>query len=279
MENQYMEHNMSNISLPAWVQQEENYRPSADRDFFISRSLLRLMGVLFRIRRQVRNGQARTGTAAGRLLAAILVILLLVSARTAVFLLVVLAAELVLLCLLPAMTARVVLRNGLAGMFFSALVVLPALFLGPAPAVVLIPAKTFLTVGCLSMLTESLPWHTLTACLRYFHIPALFIQILDVTLKYIVLLGEISIQMLYALKLRSVGRNPSKRQAFSGVLGATFLRSREMSQDMYEAMLCRGFTGEYPVSSGTAWRLADLWLLPAVGALALFYFYAEGVFL
>ncbi len=129
------------------------------------------------------------------------------------------------------------------------------------------------------MLTEALPWHTLTACLRHFHIPALFIQILDITLKYIVLLGEISLQMLYALKLRSVGRMPSSRKAFSGVLGATFLKSREMSQDMYEAMVCRGFTGDYPAIAGQDWKFVDFWLLLVAGFLLVSYFYVEGVFL
>jgi len=270
---------MAAIELPQWAKEEECYKPSSDRDFFISRSLLRLMGILFRIRKQADYDTFTKETAAGQLLFVFVVILLVVGARTGVFLLTVLAGELVLLCRMSGEAIRVILRNAAAAMFFSALILLPALWIGRAPAVVLIPAKTFLTVVCLSLVTEKLPWHTLTASLRVFCLPQLFIQILDITLKYIMLLGEVSLQMLSALKLRSVGRNPEKKQAFSGVLGVTFLKSRELSQAMYEAMVCRGFTGEYPVRRQQCFHWKDgLLLLTAIGCIV-FYFYVEGAFL
>ena len=34
------------MKLPEWVQREETYNPGRDRDYFISRSLLRLVSVL-----------------------------------------------------------------------------------------------------------------------------------------------------------------------------------------------------------------------------------------
>ena len=37
----------------------------------------------------------------------------------------------------------------------------------------------------------------------------------------------------------------TKGRALSGVLGVTFLKSREMADEMYGAMACRGFEGEY----------------------------------
>ena len=166
---------MAELNLPAWVRQEEDYRPSSDRDFFISRSLLRLMSILFSIRKQAALQTTYRGLAAGRLVFVFVVVLLVVNTRLGAFLLTVLAGELVLLCFLPAMTVRIILRNALAGMIFSALLLLPALFFSKAPAAVLIPMKTFLTVACLSLLTESVSWHTLTASLRVFHVPAIFI--------------------------------------------------------------------------------------------------------
>lgn len=270
---------MAELKLPEWAMREENYKPSGDRDFFISRSLLRLMGVLLHIRRQAKNVMNYKGLAAGRLLFVFIVVLLTVGTRMGAFLLLVLTGELVLLCFMPGSTILRILRNALLAMLFSALVLLPALFLGSAPAIVLIPLKTFLTVTCLSILNESLPWHVLTASLRVFHVPQIFIQILDITLKYIVLLGEISLEMLYALKLRSVGRNPMKKQAFSGVLGVTFLKSREMSEEMYRAMVCRCFTGDYPVFFRKRWQAQDALLLVSASVLVLVYSYIEGAFL
>jgi len=66
-----------------------------------------------------------------------------------------------------------------------------------------------------------------------------------ITLKYISILGEICVDILRAVSLRSVGKNPDKAKSFSGVLGITFLKSSEMAEEMYASMCCRGFTGEY----------------------------------
>ena len=81
--------------------------------------------------------------------------------------------------------------------------------------------------------------------MRTFRIPSLFIFTLDITLKYISVLGEICVDILTSVGLRSVGKNPDKAKSFSGILGITFLKSSEMAEEMYAAMCCRGFTGEY----------------------------------
>ena len=268
---------MTEIELPAWASKKENYAPDSDRDFFLSRSLLRVLATLFALRSQARQSSSRQP--AGTLLLVLSTVLLTVSAQSGAFLLCVLAGELAVLAALPTAALRRCLQNALLAAFFSGLVLLPTLLWGGSRALFLIPAKTFLTVTCLSLLSQTLPWHQLTASLRFFRLPPLIIFILDLTLKYIVLLGEVSAQLLWALKLRSVGRNPVKQQAFSGVLGTTFLRSRQLSADMYDAMRCRGFTGEYPAPPDPVWQRRDwLALLPALG-LVLLYLYLEGVLL
>jgi cobalt/nickel transport system permease protein len=88
-------------------------------------------------------------------------------------------------------------------------------------------------------------WNHITTALRKLHVPGIFIFTLDITLKYIVLLGKLIIDILTALKLRSVGKNNKKYQSIGGVMGVTFIRGTEMSREMYEAMRCRGFTDDY----------------------------------
>ena len=84
--------------------------------------------------------------------------------------------------------------------------------------------------------------------------------------------------MLYAVKLRSVGRNRQKKRAFAGIFGVAFLKSREMSEEMYQAMCCRGFTGEYRVEHHIKWRWHDfLYAILAIFLLIL-YIHIEGVF-
>lgn len=59
-------------------------------------------------------------------------------------------------------------------------------------------------------------------------------------MKYISVLGEICVDILQAVSLRSVGKNPDKAKSFSGILGITFLKSSEMAEEMYASMCCRG---------------------------------------
>ena len=39
-----------------------------------------------------------------------------------------------------------------------------------------------------------------------------------------------------------------------------FLRSREMSEEMYQAMVCRGYTGEYLVAAARGRHRGGFWL-------------------
>ena len=72
---------------------------------------------------------------------------------------------------------------------------------------------------------------------------------MDITLKYIVLLGNLITDLLTSLQLRSVGKNNKKYSSIGGVMGVTFVRGTEMNRQMYEAMQCRGFTDDYSVKN------------------------------
>ncbi|MCR5756541.1 MAG: energy-coupling factor transporter transmembrane protein EcfT [Selenomonas sp.] len=248
------------MDLPEWVQTEEVYQPDRDRDYFISRSLLRVLAVLLSIRQQAYVKMRHCFSAVGVLGFLLGWLLLCVAAHTTAFLCCQLALVLVLSCFLSGRAIRQILQGAMVAMFFSLLLVLPALWLGSGGTVLLLPFKTFLTVSSLALLRQYLPWNKLTQALCFFRVPQEVIFILDTTLRYVALLGEMAGDMLIALKLRSVGRNQRKQQALGSILGRLFLRSQEMSQAMYEAMVCRGFTGEYSsVESGKLQR-ADIML-------------------
>ncbi len=248
------------MNLPEWVQREEAYQPDRDRDYFISRSLLRVLAILLTIRQQAYARMLRHFSAAGSLGFLLAWLLLCAAAHTTAFLCCQLALVLVLLCFLNGQMVRQVLQGAVAAMLFSLLLVLPAFLLGSGQMVLLLPFKTFLTVSSLALLRRYLPWNKLTQALCFFRVPQEVIFIFDTTLRYVALLGELAGDMLLALKLRSVGRNRRKQQAMGSILGRLFLRSREMSQDMYEAMVCRGFTGDYLPADAGKLQWFDLYL-------------------
>jgi cobalt/nickel transport system permease protein len=76
-------------------------------------------------------------------------------------------------------------------------------------------------------------------------VPGVFVFVLDLSLKYIVLLGGVIVDLLTARELRAVGRDRHPYRSVGGVLGQTFLRSVRLSRETWEAMCCRCFTDDY----------------------------------
>ena len=62
----------------------------------------------------------------------------------------------------------------------------------------------------MNILSHTSRWSEISKSLKLLFIPDIFIWIMDITIKYIVLLGEHSINLLYALKLRSIGIHSNK---------------------------------------------------------------------
>ncbi|MDR3271434.1 MAG: energy-coupling factor transporter transmembrane protein EcfT [Peptococcaceae bacterium] len=234
--------------LPEWLRQSEHYLARADKDTFINKSILALVQLLAKIRIQDARseGKWRVNTALHLLLTLVLITLVSLSAGFS-FVFVALTYILVICCFIPIEEMKRILSiSALAGVL-TAVIMFPAALWGNHYSITVLPVKVFTTVAAMHILiVTSGGWPELFGALRLFQVPNIIIFVLDITIKYIVLLGEFSLEMLYALRLRSVGRNKNKHQSLSGVAGAMFIRSREMAQELHEAMACRGFSGEYP---------------------------------
>lgn len=235
--------------------------PTDDRDIFISRSFLRITGILFKIGKQSVKSYPKVFSARAALLFAFWLIFLCVCSHTKEFLFVIVALELVILSLIDGKEILNILRKSLVAAFFSGLLILPAILFWGESTAILLPVKTFLTVTSMQFLTEFFLWNEITSAMRQFKIPDLAIFIFDTTMKYIFVLGRQAQELLVALKLRSVGKNLQKEKSLSGVLGVTFLKSREMSLEMYQAMVCRCYTGEYVKVTSEKFCVKDFILL------------------
>ena len=264
------------MQLPDWLKTEERYIPDKDRDYFISRSFLRITGLLARYDGQPPEIPAGLlPSPAAALLFLILLLLLCVTSRQAYFLHSAATLLLVLLALHDGRLIRQLLFPALAAAFFSFLILLPAICFTANPLTLLLPCKTFLTVLASGIFTRLYPWNVITAAISWFHVPQAFIFILDTSLRYIYLLGNLSRDALTALKLRSIGHNPQKSRSLAGILGNLFLKSQDMALEMHQAMQCRCFTGTYPHSHKSPWRPADIALLLLAGGLIFIYLRLE----
>lgn len=267
---------MNERELPEWMLQTEAYIPKKDHDRFIKKSMLSLVSILSRARKSGSGGQ-QFASAPVQLFDTVYFILLMSLSHNMFFTYCILGGFLIRLCLLSEKYLPRVILTALTAMAISAVFMIPSVFLGNPRSLLTISLKVFLSVGQINCMSVTTPWNQLTQGLRFYHVPDLFIFTLDITLKYIVLLGDIARDMLQALKLRSVGVNTKKQASMSGVMGVTFLKAKEMSQETYQAMVARGFEGEYRRPRGMVFTWKDAVALGGVIAVSILFVKLEGI--
>ena len=165
--------------------------------------------------------------------------------------------------------------------FFAGIVVVPAIFfvpgdrvfdlgLGPlhlAPSwngldgAVLFVSRVGVSVSLAVLMVLTTPWADVLKGLRALRTPQVFVLVLSMTYRYIFLFLHTANGMLLARKSRVVGRTSGaeQRRWITGTMGNLMSRAFKMSNDVYAAMLARGFTGEVRVYSTYRMRAVD-WL-------------------
>ncbi len=171
-------------------------------------------------------------------------------------------------------------RVWLALPFFTGVIVLPALFMTPGPALLHLPlglviTRTGLTtvlflllrvstsVSLTLLLILTTPWNTVLSALGALRVPDVFVLILGMTYRYIYLLLHTANDMFLSRKSRVVGKlSPSKnREILAAAGGALLSKSIAMSSDVYLAMQSRGFRGSMVTLKPFSMRTKDwVWL-------------------
>jgi cobalt/nickel transport system permease protein len=147
--------------------------------------------------------------------------------------------------------------------FFTGLIALPALFITPGPAWVLLPfglaitktgvltvlflllrVSTSVSLGVLLILTT--PWPTLLKALSVLRLPDGFLLILGMTYRYIYLLLLTAEDMFLSRRSRIVGRvRPAEaRRILAASAGTLLNKSLALSGEVYLAMQSRGYRGK-----------------------------------
>jgi len=96
------------------------------------------------------------------------------------------------------------------------------------------------------MLVMTTPVADIFKSLRVIRVPDLFIMIIEMTYRYLMVLLSISIEMFEARSLRTVGEMSAKwqRAQVGSSIAALFARSITLSEEVYQAMCARCYTGE-----------------------------------
>jgi cobalt/nickel transport system permease protein len=260
--------------MPEWLLKKDNYIAEKDKDAFINKSILSILGVLTRFKLQTGYKQNKFGVNVLVKLTSTLLLILFVSlTKSLAFVLVINACLLVIINFLNIEEIKYILKISSVAAMFTLIILLPSILMPNGNHVMLITLKVLASVTTVNILACTTQWNELMSTFKVFHVPDMFIFVLDITIKYIIVLGEFSLNMIYSLKLRSVGKSKDKTTALSGIVGTMFIKSKEMAEEMYGAMECRGFTGEYKVYNKFKFKLADYICILLNVAFILTYFY------
>jgi cobalt/nickel transport system permease protein len=162
---------------------------------------------------------------------------------------------------------------------FSGMVVLPSIFFIHGPALFSIPLGLFtltasqtgvvaaaifvlrvgVSVSFAVLLVLTTPWAEILRSLRAFRVPTLFIIILAMTYRYIFLFLHTVNGIFLARQSRTVARTsgPEQRRWIVQALGVLLHRSFRMSEEVYQAMLARGFDNRFRSAAMTRFGLLD----------------------
>ena len=178
---------------------------------------------------------------------------------------------------------------------FSAIVVFPSIFLVGHHDLLSIPLgvltlhlhsdglaaagifvlRVAASVSLAILLILTTRWADILKSLRVLHVPTVFILVLSMTYRYVFLLLHTATGMFLARKSRMVASTSGKEQRWwiVAAIGVLMNRSFRMSEDVYMAMVARGFNNEVRSMSDYRMRALD-WLMlvcaAATSALAIY---------
>ncbi len=171
---------------------------------------------------------------------------------------------------------------------FTAVIAIPALFITPGEPLVTLAGRLTITeqgahtasllvlrvtdslsLGVLLILTTR--WTNILAALRWFRVPSLFVAVLGMTYRYIFLLLHTVNSMFLARRSRTLGTFSAKenRRWLGQALGTTMAKSHHLSEEVYLAMLSRGYHDDGLVLDDLSLKRRDfLWVAFALAVVS-----------
>lgn len=235
-------------NIPEWLTANESYEPQKDNSSFINKSISSVMKVLSSFKRNSNLSKAKEANTSLRLFAMLVMIVLTSVSKNFSFSIFMIAFVVVRVAFMNGEKIKTWIKTVIPVLLFSALILLPSIFLGNPKTPLMVLSKIFVSVSLVLVVNLTSSFNDITRALKMFHIPDVVIFTFDLAIKYILILGEVCAKMLTALKIRSIGKNNDKKGSASGILGTVFIKAKSYADETNKAMECRGFNGEYVVS-------------------------------
>lgn len=135
-----------------------------------------------------------------------------------------------------------------------------------------------LSLGTLLVLTT--PIAQLLRSIRVLRVPTLMVMVMEMSYRYLILLLTISLEMFEARKMRTVGSlsGSTQRSMVGSSVAALFERSISLSEEVFQAMTARGYTGEAVSIEPLAFRRLDITAFTIIIFLAIITVFWRSIF-
>lgn len=231
-----------------WLLKKDNYFPLRDRDFYINKNLLSLISKVSRIKNQKMNGSLFFYKLHPLIKFIVTIGLVVTVFITSDFYLIILmfVSALFTLSFIDVPEIKKILLICFITAVFSSIILLPSiLFLGNLVNGLSLIIKVVSTVMFFNIFSYTTKNQDITRTVKIIGIPDLLILTMDISIKFITIIGDVAINIFNSLKIRSIGINKYKTRSMQNIIGFLFIKSKRYSEDLYSSMICRGFSGYY----------------------------------
>ena len=236
--------------IEKWLLEKDKYVPDKESNGFIDKSIFSFLKVFSNIKRDRNKDKLIYKiNPAMNVIFTIINILLISLSRSFIYLFIVDIYILMSIFLTDIEERRNIIAISLFFPITTLVILIPSMLNGNIYNSLLLFQRMISSVLLANLLSYTTKWRDVSRSLKLLFVPDIFIWVMEITLKYIVLLGEYSTNLLYSLKLRSIGKNHDKYGSVTRIMGNLFLKSYKMSEEMSSAMECRGFVGEYSIAA------------------------------
>jgi cobalt/nickel transport system permease protein len=142
----------------------------------------------------------------------------------------------------------------------------------------IIVTRVATSISLVVLLTLTTPWVRLLAALRALGVPKIFVLVIGMAYRYLFLLLDTVDDMYTARKARTLGQDREGRRFVAAGAGTLFGKSHQLSEEVHQAMVARGYTGNAQSLSAFRLHAADgVWSVAIVAAAVLLLVVDRGV--
>lgn len=234
---------MMKNDLPEWLQTHELYKPKVKR-FTPVNFLVKNIKKFTSLNERIQDSKKKDINIFNFLIFIFSILFISVS-KSPIFVWVMLIIFLYKLVVRPKILIIRIIKMTLFAASICCVIVLPMILLNFRNFNYLFLFKTLVILLNVNLFTNDLNTTNFLLLVQRLHLSPTLIFILGIMVKYLKVLNISLLDMMAAIQIKSVGKLKHPYQVIGGIFGSLYLNSIKISKDVHDAMILRGYTGEF----------------------------------